>query len=120
MTTFLFFMNTRANKCLAYGPGLLEDQAINTPTTFVIQARNENCQNRQSGRDNFTVKITTVEEESKEVPCEVEDKDDGSYHVTYQVDHECPVKVDILFEDDKGKNVHIRGSPYKASFSEKT
>lgn len=26
------------------------------------------------------------------------------------------MKIEILFEDDKGKMVHLRGSPYKGSF----
>lgn len=29
------------------------------------------------------------------------------------------VKIDILFEDDKGKMVSVRGSPYKAAFTSK-
>jgi hypothetical protein len=36
------------------------------------------------------------------------------------VNDECDVKVDILFEDDKGKMVPLRGCPYKASFSNKS
>jgi len=31
-----------------------------------------------------------------------------------------PVKIDIQFLDDKGKWVPVRGSPYSASFSQKT
>lgn len=46
-------MNTRAAKSLCYGTGILEDQAINETTQFVIQARNDNSENRQSGRDAF-------------------------------------------------------------------
>ena len=30
-------------------------------------------ENRTSGRDNFQVKITTVEDEPKEIECEVDD-----------------------------------------------
>lgn len=77
-------------------------------------------ENRRSGRDNFVVRINTVSEEPKEIPCEVEDRNDGSYAVTYKVEEPCEVKVEILFEDDKGKLVPVRGSPYKASFSDKS
>lgn len=44
------------------------------------------------------------------------DRDNGSYQVKYQIDDEAEIKIEILFEDDKGKMVHIRGSPYKANF----
>jgi hypothetical protein len=40
--------------------------------------------------------------------------------VKFQVDEEAEVKIDILFEDDKGKMVPLRGSPYKASFNSKS
>ena len=50
---YTFFMNTRAVKSLCYGAGLLEDQCPNEPTSFLIQARNDNCENRKSGRDSF-------------------------------------------------------------------
>jgi hypothetical protein len=33
---FNYFLNTRALKSLAYGPGLLNDVAINAPVEFVI------------------------------------------------------------------------------------
>lgn len=50
---FTYFMNTRAYKSLAYGPGLLHESAVGHPTEFIIQARNELGENRKSGRDNF-------------------------------------------------------------------
>ena len=40
--------------------------------------------------------------------------------VKYFVDAETDVKIDIYFEDDKGKMVPIRGSPYRASFNAKS
>jgi dynein heavy chain len=112
-------MNTRAYKSLAYGPGLLNEGAVGHPTEFIIQARNDLGENRKSGRDNFQVKITRVGD-NLEIPCQVLDKDDGQYVVKYQVDEECDVKIDILFEDDKGKMVQVRGSPYKAAFTSKS
>lgn len=117
---FSFFMNTRAIKSLAFGPGLLHDQAVNEPVTFIIQARNDLGENRKSGRDQFQVKITSVGAEPKEIPCDIEDKDDGQYFVTYKVEEECEVSIQILFKDDKGKMVPIRGSPYNATFSAQT
>lgn len=117
--TFSFFMNTRAMKSLAYGPGLLEDGAIGTPTEFIIQARNDLDENRKSGRDNFQVKIMTVGDDPQELQSEVTDKDNGQYLVSYTATEVCQVSVAITFEDDKGKMVPIRGSPYKATFSAK-
>ena len=117
--SFSYFMNTRAYKSLAYGPGLLQEGAINTPAEFIIQARNDLGENRKSGRDNFQVKIVRIDT-NEEVPSSIVDKNDGQYVITYQVNDECDVKVDILFEDDKGKMVSLRGCPYKASFSNKS
>lgn len=112
-------MNTRAYKSLAYGAGLLPEGAVGVPTEFIIQARNDLGENRKSGRDNFQVKIVKADT-NEEIPSEVVDKNDGQYLVKYQVEEECEVKVDIFFEDDKGKMVMLRGCPYKASFSAKT
>ena len=119
-SSFSYFKNTRASKSLAYGPGLLADGAVGTTTEFIIQARNEDGENRRSGRDNFQVKITKVTEEHEKVPCEIIDPDNGQYIVKFEVEDECEVKIDILFEDDKGKMVPVRGTPYKGSFSAKT
>jgi dynein heavy chain len=67
---FTYFMNTRAYKSLAYGPGLLHDCAVGTPIEFIIQARNDLGENRKSGRDNFQVKITKVSD-GHEIPNQV-------------------------------------------------
>lgn len=108
-------MNTRAYKSLCYGPGLLDDQAINTPAEFIIQARNDLGENRTSGRDQFQVKIVSQGENHVEIPSEIIDNDDGQYVVRYQMNEEQKVKIDIQFLDDKGKWVPVRGSPYSAS-----
>ena len=112
---FTYFMNTRAYKSLAYGPGLLHEGSVGHPTEFLIQARNELGENRKSGRDNFQVRVLKVGDNS-EIPSTLTDKDNGTYSVKYEVTEECDAKIEILFEDDKGKMVHVRGSPYKSSF----
>ena len=76
-------MNTRALKSLAFGPGLLKEQAIGEPVEFVIQARNDNGENLKSGRDGFMVEIKTADKEKKEIPCEIQDMDNGQYFVKY-------------------------------------
>jgi dynein heavy chain len=55
---FQYYLNTRAHKSLAYGPGLLNEVKPNEPIEFVIVARNDLGENRTSGRDSFEVKIT--------------------------------------------------------------
>jgi len=40
--------------------------------------------------------------------------------VKYTAEEECECKIEIMFEDDKGKFVPLRGSPYKSSFSAKS
>jgi dynein heavy chain len=116
-------LNTRAKNSLAYGPGLLENSVVGSEVEFIIQARNENSENRSSGNDVWEIKITTEnagEEGGKattvEIPCEIQDRNDGSYLVKYQVDEECETKIKINFLDDKNNFVPMRGSPYTASF----
>lgn len=86
---FSFFLNTRAAKSLCYGTGILPDMQVGEPVEFMIQARNDNNENRVSGMDEFSVTIKTKGDEETpavEIPCEVVDKQDGSYSVIYQVD----------------------------------
>lgn len=111
-TCFKYFLNTRAHKSLAYGPGLLKDGSADKPTVFFIQARNDLGENRKSGADKFIVKIN---QEDQEIPYEIQDRDDGSYVVTYQP-NEGDINIQVLFEDEKLDQLHIRGSPFTASF----
>lgn len=39
-TDFQYYLNTDGAKCIAYGTGILQNNAINTPTSFIIQAIN--------------------------------------------------------------------------------
>ena len=120
---FSFFLDTKAEKSVCYGPGLMEDCAINEPVEFVIQARNENEENRGSGRDTFKVTIKTVVDpddenaQPVEIPSEIVDTDDGKYYVKYQVDQECAVDIKISYEDQPGIWKTVRGAPYRATFN---
>lgn len=82
----------------------------------MIQARNDNCENRTSGRDHFQITIIS-EDDKQEFSSEIVDNDDGSYHVSFKVDRECRASISVKFKDDKGKFVELRGSPYTASFT---
>lgn len=79
---FTYFMNTRAYKSLAYGPGLQNEGSAGHPIEFIIQARNDMGENRKSGRDNFQVRILRISDNS-EVANEVTDKNNGQYIVKY-------------------------------------
>ena len=54
---FNFFLNTKADKTIAYGPGLLCENPADAKTVFYIQARNEKGENRVSGADEFVVEL---------------------------------------------------------------
>ena len=56
-TDFTYFLNTKADQTIAYGPGLLHDNAVGVDTMFYIQARNAEGKNRESGSDEFVISI---------------------------------------------------------------
>lgn len=80
------------------------------------------CENRTSGRDVFEVSVAQykepVEEGAKpekiEIECSIDDLDNGKYICKYAAAQEGEVEIKILFQDDKGNMVPLRGSPYKA------
>ena len=53
----MYFLNTDATNTIAYGPGLLKQNCAGYKSIFSIQARNTKGENRESGADNFLVKI---------------------------------------------------------------
>lgn len=126
---FTYFLNTRAKNSLAYGAGLLKGLCPGEPTTFRIVARNDNNENRASGRDVFTVKIKKTipvaadneDPDAKatvlEIPCAIIDNDNGGYECKYKVEEKGDVEIHIHFQDDKDNMVPIRGSPYIANFA---
>lgn len=109
---FTYFMNTRASKSLAYGPGLLKDGCANAPAIFFIQSRNDLGENRKSGADKFIIRIKKGEEE---VPYEIVDNNNGMYDVTF-TPPEGELIIEVLFEDEKLQTSHIRGSPFNPTF----
>lgn len=114
---FTYFMNTRAHKSLAYGPGLIDGAAIGSPACFVVQARNDHDENRSSGNDKWVISIKTKGEVPKTVEAHIQDNDDGTYLVTYQIDEPCKVVIDVqLFNDQQ--EIPLRGSPYVVQYEE--
>lgn len=57
-SNFTYYLNTKADRSIAYGPGLLQENLVSHETVFIIQARNTKGFNRESGSDVFHVKIT--------------------------------------------------------------
>jgi dynein heavy chain len=55
---FNYYLNTRAYKSLCYGPGVLDQVVAGAPVEFVIQARNDKEENRESGKDVFEVQVS--------------------------------------------------------------
>jgi hypothetical protein len=50
-----------------------------------------------------------------ELDCKIDDVDNGKYICKYAAVQEGDVEIKILFQDDKGRMVPLRGSPYKSS-----
>ena len=128
-TKFSYFLNTKAERTLAYGPGLQCENPVGVKTSFFIQARNKDNENRKSGADEFVVKIRKVPVEGEESPvvrgedgevrdpynidAHVEDLDNGSYKVTYLVPEEGEVNITVQYRNERDELEHIRGSVFK-------
>jgi dynein heavy chain len=54
---FNYFLNTKADKSIAFGPGLLRGNVARQKTVFFVQARNMLNENRKSGTDQFRVRV---------------------------------------------------------------
>jgi len=70
-------LNTKAEKSLAYGPGLLTDQVCGTDSIFIIQSRDEEGKNRTSGRDEYHVIIKRTDNDEV-IPSKIEDMNNGT------------------------------------------
>lgn len=120
---FNYFLNTRAIKSLAYGPGCMaQEVSSGNEVEFTIQARNDLGENRTSGRDVFEVNVCQYKEseedgkrgEKIEIESKIEDMDNGKYIIRYTAQEETDVHINVDFLNDKGVMVPLRGSPYKA------
>ena len=70
---FNFFLNTKADRTIAYGPGLLCENPVNEKTVIFIQARNEKGENRVSGTDEFVIQIKRPESEEAKLAVPVQE-----------------------------------------------
>lgn len=123
-TTYKYFLNTRPDKTIAFGPGVLSGNCVGTPTQVLLQARNCNNENRQSGADPFEINIhrsVMVVEDGEEVETkevveyEIEDLNNGQYILKYTmpVEGEYYLAIKVLNETDEMEE--IRGTPFKAT-----
>jgi len=118
-TSFSFFLDTLCEKSCAYGPGIHNVQNSGEDTIFIINARDEEGGNRNSGRDNWKVKI--IDKATKEeIPCSIHDNDNGNYDVHYVVDRCTTVSIDVKISDSEGLEKTLSGFPTEVKFEEPT
>lgn len=118
-TQFSYFVDTMCEKSCAYGPGIQELQNSGEDTIFIINARDEDGNNRTSGRDAWKVKITD-KATKEEIPCSIHDNDTGNYDVHYLVDRCTTVSVNVSIVDSEGVEKVLNGFPTDVRFEEPT
>ena len=121
---FTFFAVTSCAETVAFGPGILHQNPVNHPTSFVIQARDNNAIDRVCGMDQFNVKIEHISDEAADaksspdmtlVEYELVDNNDGTYEVKYTPLLEGSYIISVYFEGTfQGLAGFIRGSRYEA------
>merc|ERR1712187_796157 len=113
---YQFFLNSIAEKSLCFGPGVLQEQQANTETRFKIQLRNQNGENRKSGRDEFNISVQQKvllddgKESMRDLPFEFVDLNTGQYEVHYLAD-EGEVVIHVKLMDENNKPRPVLGSP---------
>ena len=133
---YSFFHVTDSRNTYAFGAGLLTNLAVNTPTSFVVQARDTTNADRQTGSDEFSVEIVTMDENGKETFVKdvdgkpvstserlqgitIKDEGNGRYTVTYMAPAAGQFKIIVTFAGTyKGVAGQIRGSPFMAVFKD--
>jgi dynein heavy chain len=134
--SFSYYLNTKADKTIAFGPGLLKDNLVGSVTKFYIQARNHQNENRKSGSDKFRVQIQRQSSsqaeldkptdsgqaatDEEDIDYAINDMGNGQYEVCFSSPNNeaCTLKVNIEYFNDQNQWESIRGAPFTASFSE--
>ena len=57
-TFFTYYLNTKAENSIAYGPGILSENVAGSETVIIVQAKNIDKENRLSGNDEFIIEVT--------------------------------------------------------------
>jgi len=97
-------LGTDPSKCTAEGPGLHDGIKDTDPAEFTIQARDRNGDPLSDGGEPF--KVTVTDPNGQDVPVEMRDNGDGTYHCIYNPDIPGPHTVDVQLDD-----THIKDMP---------
>lgn len=111
---FTIYLDTKADKSIFFGPACMDGCVANHETCFLIRSRNENNENRKSGRDNIIVKIK--DEDNKEIPCNIIDNKNGTYMVKFTPTSVGKHKIEVILKEDNQQN-YLRGSPFTVVFN---
>jgi dynein heavy chain len=116
---FTFFSVTCSAETVAFGPGILDVNAVNQSAYFIIQAKDKHANDRVCGMDQFDVRIDLVSGESNISKIKIEhqlvDNHDGTYEVNYTPLVEGTYNINVKFNGTfNGLAGSIRGSSYKA------
>ncbi len=65
---FTYYLNTKADQTIAFGPGLLEENFVDADAMFIIQSRNSEGVNRTTGSDEFKIQIKRLDLKMPEDP----------------------------------------------------
>ena len=112
-----YYVNTKPQKCVAYGPGLFEKGCVwGFPAVFKIQAKDTAGRNRTSGGEAHIWRVTAMAG-GHSLPVKVVDNQDGTYDCSYIPRTADPVDVSVAYDDPvQNSVVFIRGSPWRATF----
>lgn len=116
---WIYYTNTKPQKCVAYGPGLFDKGCVwGFPALFKIQAKDTGGRIRTSGGEIEYWRITAKANGGKtELKVKIVDNKDGTYDVSYIPMAAGIVEVSVEYDDAvQGAVIPIRGSPWKVSF----
>ena len=111
---FSVYLDTVAEKSIFFGPACIDGGVAGVPTSFYIRARNEQNENRISGRDSFLVQIlsSSLEEIG---PINIIDLKNGMYKVEFTAPHKEKYKISVSLKDEN-RTFNLRNSPITVNF----
>ena len=121
---FSYFSVTNASRSIMFGPGLLSGCAVNDDVSFIIQARDDNGNNRTTGGDQYFVTVTLLGggEEGEDLRIQgvqVDDLNNGRYLVTYMAPYAGSYEIRVDFNGTFGGTAGpVRGSGVVVDFDE--